>query len=109
MVDATLFRASTSLSLIHICLYAMFGRETYCRLFPVILTDRGSEFSNPVPIEQDENDELRSLVFYCNPSAPYQKGGIEVAHELVRRVLPKGKSFDDLQQEDCLLYTSRCV
>ena len=87
-------------------LYAMFGRETYCRLFPVILTDRGSEFSNPVPIEQDENDELRSLVFYCNPSAPYQKGGIEVAHELVRRVLPKGKSFDDLQQEDIDLMLS---
>lgn len=87
-------------------LYAMFGRETYCRLFPVILTDRGSEFSNPVPIEQDENDELRSLVFYCNPSVPYQKGGIEVAHELVRRVLPKGKSFDDLQQEDIDLMLS---
>ena len=87
-------------------LYAMFGRKTYCRLFPVILTDRGSEFSNPVPIEQDENDELRSLVFYCNPSAPYQKGGIEVAHELVRRVLPKGKSFDDLQQEDIDLMLS---
>ena len=87
-------------------LYAMFGRETYCRLFPVILTDRGSEFSNPVPIEQDENDELRSLVFYCNPGAPYQKGGIEVAHELVRRVLPKGKSFDDLQQEDIDLMLS---
>ena len=87
-------------------LYAMFGREIYCRLFPVILTDRGSEFSNPVPIEQDENDELRSLVFYCNPSAPYQKGGIEVAHELVRRVLPKGKSFDDLQQENIDLMLS---
>ena len=87
-------------------LYAMFGRKTYCRLFPVILTDRGSEFSNPVPIEQDENDELRSLVFYCNPSAPYQKGGVEVAHELVRRVLPKGKSFDDLQQEDIDLMLS---
>lgn len=87
-------------------LYAMFERETYCRLFPVILTDRGSEFSNPVPIEQDENGELRSLVFYCNPSAPYQKGGIEVAHELVRRVLPKGKSFDDLQQEDIDLMLS---
>ena len=87
-------------------LYAMFGRETYCRLFPVILTDRGSEFSNPVPIEHDENGELRSLVFYCNPGAPYQKGGIEVAHELVRRVLPKGKSFDDLQQEDIDLMLS---
>ena len=70
------------------------------------MTDCGSEFSNPVPIEQDENGKLRSLVFYCNPSAPYQKGGIEVAHELVRRVLPKGKSFDDLQQEDIDLMLS---
>ena len=87
-------------------LYATLGRETYCKLFPVILTDRGSEFSNPVPIEQDENGELRSLVFYCNPSAPYQKGGIEVAHELIRRILPKGKSFDDLQQEDIDLMLS---
>lgn len=87
-------------------LYATLGRETYCKLFPVILTDRGSEFSNPIPIEQDENGELRSLVFYCNPSAPYQKGGIEVAHELIRRVLPKGKSFDDLQQEDIDLMLS---
>lgn len=78
----------------------------HCKLFPVILTDRGSEFSNPVPIEQDENGELRSLVFYCNPSAPYQKGGIEVAHELIRRILPKGKSFDDLQQEDIDLMLS---
>ena len=49
---------------------------------------------------------VRSLVFYCNPSAPYQKGGVEVAHELVRRVLPKGKSFDDLQQEDIDLMLS---
>lgn len=87
-------------------LYAKLGRETYCNLFPVILTDRGSEFSNPSSIERDENGELRSLVFYCNPSAPYQKGGIEVAHEMIRRILPKGKSFNDLQQEDIDLMLS---
>ena len=82
------------------------GRDIYCKLFQVILTDRGSEFSDPVPIECDKNGEQRSLVFYCDPSAPYQKGGIEVAHELIRRVLPKGTSFDNLQQEDIDLMLS---
>ena len=80
-------------------LYALLGREAYCELFPVILTDRGTKFSNPTTLERDKDGELRSLVFYCDPSAPYQKGGIEVAHELIRRILPKGTSFDDLQQE----------
>ena len=87
-------------------LYDKLGRDIYCKLFPVILTDRGSEFSDPVPIECDRNGEQRSLVFYCDPSAPYQKGGIEVAHELIRRVLPKGTSFDNLQQEDIDLMLS---
>ena len=87
-------------------LYDKLGRDTYCKLFPVILTDRGSEFSDPVPIECDRNGEQRSLVFYCDPSAPYQKGGIEVAHELIRRILPKGTSFDNLQQEDIDLMLS---
>ena len=86
--------------------YDKLGRDIYCKLFPVILTDRGSEFSDPVPIECDKNGEQRSLVFYCDPSAPYQKGGIEVAHELIRRVLPKGTSFDNLQQEDIGLMLS---
>ena len=81
-------------------LYETLGRNTYCQLFPLILTDRGSEFSNPVSIEFDKDGERRSLVFYCDPSSPYQKGGIEVAHELIRRVLPKNTSFDNLQQED---------
>ena len=30
----------------------------------------------------------------------YQKGSIEVNHELVRRILPKGTSFDRLTQLD---------
>lgn len=87
-------------------LYEKLGRDNYCRLFPVILTDRGSEFSNPVPIERDADGELRSLVFYCDPGAPYQKGSIEVVHEFIRRILPKNTSFDDLQQEDIDLMVS---
>ena len=42
----------------------------------------------------------RTRNYYCNPSAPYQKAEIEVGHEFIRRIAPKGKSFDDLAQED---------
>ena len=33
-------------------LYSRLGHDDYCKLFPVILTDRGSEFSNPTAIEK---------------------------------------------------------
>ena len=62
-------------------LYSRLGHDDYYRLFPVILTDRGSEFSNPTAIEKDADGHSRSRIFYCNPSAPYQKGGIEVSHD----------------------------
>lgn len=80
------------------------GSRTFDRLFPVILTDNGSEFSNPKAIELRESIPCRRTnVFYCDPSAPYQKGACEVNHGLIRRILPKGSSFDDLTQEDVFL------
>lgn len=81
-------------------LYEKLGRDTFCELFPVILTDRGTEFSNPTAIEQDADGNRRSLVFYCDPSSPHEKGGIEVTHEFIRRIIPKGTSLDQFQQED---------
>lgn len=35
----------------------LFGVETFKKLFPVILTDNGSEFSNPNKIEFNMNSE----------------------------------------------------
>ena len=82
----------------------MLGKATFNQLFPVILTDNGSEFSNPKEIEYRKSIPcLRTRVFYCDPSAPYQKGSCEVNHELIRRILPKGTSFDELTQEDIFL------
>lgn len=81
-------------------LYELLGAETYSQLFNVILTDRGSEFSNPKAIEYDAEGNLRSLVFYCDPSAPSQKGGVEVCHEFIRRVIPKGTSLNNFTQAD---------
>ena len=42
----------------------------------------------------------RTRIYYCNPSAPYQKAEIEVGHEFIRRIVPKGRSFDELTQAD---------
>ena len=76
-------------------------------LFPLILTDNGSEFSNPTEIEFDmKTGELRTQIFYCHPSSPFEKGSCEVNHELLRRILPKGTSFDNLTQKDINLIMS---
>ena len=77
------------------------GAKTFNKLFPVILTDNGSEFSNPKAIEfESKYGYRRTNIFYCDAGKPYQKGAIEVNHELIRRVIPKGKSFDNLTQEN---------
>lgn len=99
--------ANTSKSVTDVfeALYRDLGAELFKKLFPVILTDNGSEFSNPNAIEYSDVrfTGRRTRVFYCDAGSPYQKGAIEVNHELVRRVLPKGVSFNCLTQEDIRL------
>ena len=57
-------------------------------------------------IECDQKGEVRTKVFYCDPQRSDQKGGCEVCHEMIRRVLPKGTSFDHLTQDDIDLMMS---
>lgn len=87
-------------------LYNRLGGQDYRSLFPVLLTDNGSEFSNPTAMEYAPDGSLRSRVFFCNPMASYQKPHVERNHELLRRILPKGTSFDSLSQEDVNLALS---
>ena len=74
--------------------------DRFMKLFPLLLTDNGSEFSNPSALENDAELNRRTRVFYCEPSAPYQKGAVENNHEFIRRILPKGTSFDSFTQSD---------
>ncbi len=76
------------------------GNELFEKTFPIILTDNGTEFSNPLSLEFNEDGIGRTRIFYCNPRASYQKGMIEKNHEFIRYVLPKGTSFDNLLQTD---------
>lgn len=83
------------------------GKELYKYLFEVVLTDNGVEFYNPLSIEVDEESgEILSQLFYCHPSASYEKGSIEKNHEFIREILPQGTTFDNLTQEDCELLMS---
>lgn len=99
---AILRNSNTSKSVIDIFtkLYRHLGRETFTKMFPVILTDNGTEFSNPLRLEVDENGEFRTRVFYCDRNRPYQKGSIEVNHEFIRRVIPRGESLERYTQAD---------
>lgn len=93
---------SKSVTDIYDTLYEILGKEEFIKLFPVILTDNGSEFSNPKAIEYGGKkfSGLRTRVFYCDAGSPYQKGAIEVNHELIRRLIPKGTSMNHLTQDD---------
>ena len=50
--------------------------------------------------------EERLRVYYCDPYCSWQKPRVENAHTLLRRVLPKGTSFDGLTQADVDLICS---
>lgn len=78
--------------------------KNFFQLFPVILTDNGGEFARVDDIEMDVRGE--SKLFFCDPNRSDQKGRIEKNHTLIRYILPKGTSFDNLTQEDINLVCS---
>ena len=78
--------------------------KDFFQLFPVILTDNGGEFARVDDIEMDVRGEGK--LFFCDPNRSDQKGRIEKNHTLIRDILPKGTSFDNLTQEDINLVCS---
>lgn len=83
--------------------HAAFLDVQYPMVFGILLGDRGTEFSDP---ESLESFAKGGRVFYCDPARPGQKGGIERNHSVMRKVLVKGVSFDNLTQADVNLVLS---
>lgn len=102
MMLAFLREANDSRSVIDIFdrLYMELRPDIFIELFPLLLGDNGSEFSNPKAIEFDSQGNRRTRVFYCDPSSPFQKGAAENNHEFIRRIIPKGGSLDNYSVAD---------
>jgi len=93
-------------------LYRIAKPELFSRLFPVVLTDNGAPFSDPVMIENARAPHNpyklipRTKLFYCDAYCSTQKPHVERNHLEVRRILEKGTSFDTLDQQDVNLAMS---
>jgi IS30 family transposase len=85
--------------------------QVFKNMFPVILTDRGSEFLCADAIERSIDGGQRCRVFYCDANAPFQKPYLEKNHTHIRSVFPKKSAyatgeynnFDDMTQEKITL------
>ena len=82
------------------------GTFLFASVFPLILTDRGGEFKHPDALECSRTNTIRTSIYYCDPMCSWQKPHCEKNHEYIRKIRPKGASFDDLTQADVRLMMS---
>ena len=82
------------------------GTSTFKKIFKIILTDNGTEFSNPERLEKNQNQLKRCRIFYCEPNRSDEKGKIENNHRYIRYILKKGTSFDNFTQDDIDIMSS---
>ena len=75
------------------------GPRLFSETFGLILTDRGTEFWDPLSIEIDpDTGEKPASVFYCDPNRPDRKGKPGKCHVELRKVFPKGTDFSKIAQ-----------
>lgn len=55
------------------------GTFVFCSLFQTIITDRGTEFSDPDALETGIDNIIRTSIYYCDPMCAWQKPGVERA------------------------------
>ena len=88
---------------VFVWLETVLEQEAFKKLFPVILTDGGSEFSARKEMEEFCDGSKSTTIFYCDPYCFWQKGACEKNHEYIRYIRPKGSSFADLDDEKIML------
>ena len=66
------------------------GEDLFHDFAHILLTDRGTEFSDAEGLEFRRDSTRRCRVFYCDPMQSGQKGSLENNHELLRYICPKG-------------------
>ncbi len=70
-------------------------KDEFSDVFRTITADNGSEFYGLAA----QLDPLGSKAYFCHPYSSWEKGANEKHNSLIRRFLPKGKSFENLTPE----------
>lgn len=100
-------KTKEEVSKVFVHLQKTLGVKLYKKLFQYLLTDRGTEFSDPITIEYDNSTgEQIAHLYFCNSYSSYQKGAIEENHTLLRYIVPKGVIFDHLSLDDVVKINS---
>lgn len=76
------------------------GLQLFQEIFPAILTDRDIVFDDFSKIEIGNSGIQRTKLFYCNPSASYQKPFVENMNKDLRRCIPKSANLNNITQRD---------
>lgn len=70
----------------------------FSEIFKTITFDNGTEFSDSAGMEKGG----RTQVYYAHPYSSFERGTNENFNGIVRRFIPKGRSFDSLTDTDLL-------
>ena len=68
-----------------------------------ITSDNGAEFTN----HRNIAEALNLKYFFANPYASYERGSIENLNGLIRQYIPKGKEFDNIEQNELDIIESK--
>ena len=85
------------------------GSKLFAETFPIILTDNGSEFHDPLSIETDPNTGEKLIsIYYCEARRSDEKAKCEKNHEHFRELVPKGSSMNSFTKHD-INYISKMI
>lgn len=79
------------------------GTDLFKEVFPIILTDNGSEFADIYGMETSIGGSQRTKIFFCEPNRSDEKGTCENHHRMIRYCIPKGTSLKPFTQTDITL------
>lgn len=77
-------------------------KQNFPKIFKTITCDNGVEFQKAEAMAQSclYEGKKRTNIYYCHPYTSCERGSNEVANKMIRRHIPKGKSFDDISDSE---------
>lgn len=74
--------------------------EHFALLFKSITSDNGTEFAFTKEMERSKlTGSKRTHIYYAHPYRSGERGSNENGNALIRRFIPKGRSFDDITED----------